>query len=218
MNNTFFYNKLLIPISIRFKRIYEKYYFRRCRRRNKNKDFSLFSPNCFAGIIYHRLGMEFKSPTINMLFPVKKQYLKFISNLKYYLRQNLEFIDDDKYSCPVAMLDDVKIVFNHDKDENVIRENWNRRKKRVNFDNLYFIFDDLADAEYSDLIEFNKIESKGKVIFTAKDYGDLKNTVIISKYKKEGNLKAYLLDKSIWTGKNVADKDFDFVKWLNESV
>ena len=61
---------------------------------------------------------------------------------------------------------------------------------------------------YDDLVEFNKIECKGKVIFTASDYLGLDNIVQISKYKNEGKLKAYLLDKSIWTGKNAVDKDF----------
>lgn len=28
-------------------------------------------------------------------------------------------------------------------------------------------------------------------------------------------MQVYLLDKNSWTGKNVADNDFDFVKWLN---
>ena len=93
-----------------FRNRYEKYYFNSCRKKNKNTDFSLFSPNCFAGIIYHRLGLEFKSPTINMLFPIKKQYLKFVSNLKYYMELPLVFIEDKHYNCPVGMVGDVKIV------------------------------------------------------------------------------------------------------------
>ncbi len=213
------FRKLRLYIQDKFapkvRKLYEYFYFKKLRKRLRNKDFSLFSPNCFAGIIYHRLGLEFKSPTINMLFPIKKQYLKFVSNLKYYLDLKLNFIEDNNYNCPVAMLGDVKIVFNHDTDKNKIMSNWERRKKRVNLHNLFLTFDDLADSEYNDLVEFSKIKCKGKVIFTAKEYPELKNTVLISKYKKDGILKAYLLDKSIWTGKNAADKDFDFVEWLN---
>lgn len=90
-----------------------------------------------------------------------------------------------------------------------------KRKQRVNYDNLFIIFDDIADAEYSDLLEFNKIDCKGKIIITAKSYKELTNTVLVSKYKNSGVLKAYLLDKNCWTGKNAADKSFNFVKWLN---
>ena len=73
-----FVNKIRDKAIYLFRNRYEKYYFNSCQKKNKNTDFSLFSPNCFAGIIYHRLGLEFKSPTINMLFPIKKQYLKFV--------------------------------------------------------------------------------------------------------------------------------------------
>ena len=198
-----------------FRNRYEKYYFNSCRKKNKNTDFSLFSPNCFAGIIYHRLGLEFKSPTINMLFPIKKQYLKFVSNLKYYMEFPLVFIEDKHYNCPVGMVGDVKIVFNHDTNTDTILSNWERRKKRINYNNIYLMFDDLADAEYTDLFLFSKIDCKGKVIITAKEYPGLDNVITISKYEKRGEMQAYLLDKNSWTGKNAADNDFDFVKWLN---
>lgn len=53
-------------ISNVFLRNYQKVYYRRLRKRLKNIDFSLFSPNCYAGLIYHRLGLQFKSPTISL--------------------------------------------------------------------------------------------------------------------------------------------------------
>lgn len=209
------YDKVFFMIANKHRTIYEKFYFKKLRKNLINKDFSLFSPNCYAGIIYHRLGLQFRSPTINLFFPVKKQYLKFVSNISYYLEKDLTFIKDSEYSCPVAMLDDVKIVFNHYHSEAEAISSWNKRKKRVNYDNIFIIFDDISDVSYNDLIEFNKISCKGKVIFTAKDYNNLNNSVQISKYKKSGLMKAYLLDKNAFTGKNVADRDFDFIKWLN---
>lgn len=208
-------SKLIDITSKKFKEKYEQYYYGKLRKMLKNKDFSLFSPNCYAGIIYHRLGLEFKSPTINMFFPVKKQYLKFVSNIKEYLEYKLVFIQDEKYKCPVAMLGDVKIVFNHDKDKEVILKNWKRRKQRVNYNNIFILLDDIADIEYGDLVKFNQIQCAGKVIFSANTYENIDNVIQISKYKKYGTLKPYLLEKSKWTGKNPADKDFDFVSWLN---
>ncbi len=106
-------DKLLWPMKKFHRKQYEKFYFKSLRKRLKTTEFSLFSPNCYAGIIYHRLGMQFQSPTINTLFPIKKQYLKFLSNLEYYLSQELHFIQDPAFTAPVAMLDDVKIVFVH---------------------------------------------------------------------------------------------------------
>ena len=208
---------LIYPIASKFRQLYERFYFRKLRSSLRNRDFSLFSPNCYAGIIYHRLGLKFTSPTINLLFPIKKQYLRFVSNLEYYLQQDLVFIDDPVYSCPVAMLEDVKIVFNHYDSIEEASKAWNCRKKRVNYSNIFIIFDDIADAEYQDLLDFNKIECEGKVILTAKSYDDLPNTVQLSRYKNTGSMKAYLLDRNIWTGKNSADKDFDFIRWLNSN-
>lgn len=210
-----FINDKFSVLTQGIQKIYSKFYYRYLRRKLYNRDFSLFSSNCYAGLIYHRLGLQFKSPTINLLFPSKKQYLKFLSNLKYYLSITPVEVKDENYNCPVGMIDDVKLVFNHYKSFNEAVEKWEDRKHRVNYDNLYYIFDDIADAEYNDLLEFNKLHCKGKVILTAKEYDDMENTVVIKKYKKAGKMEAYLLDKSVITGKTPADKVFDFVSWLN---
>lgn len=54
-------------------------------RQLKNRDFSIIAPNCIGGVIYHRLGMQFLSPTINLCIPDKKQYVRFAANLRHYL-------------------------------------------------------------------------------------------------------------------------------------
>ena len=124
-------------ISNVFLRNYQKVYYRRLRNRLKNKDFSLFSPNCYAGLIYHRLGLQFKSPTINMLFPSKKEYLKFVSDLKRYLSYELVESKDERFPYPVGMIGDVELVFNHYKSFDEAKNAWNKRKQRINFDNIF---------------------------------------------------------------------------------
>ncbi len=208
-------DRLVFPVRVRFRKQYEKFYFKSLRKRLTATDFSIFSPNCYAGIAYHRLGCEFLSPTINTQFPIKKQYLKFISNLEYYLNQELQFIEDPTFTAPVAMLDDVKIVFVHYRTQEEAEKSWNRRKIRVNYDKLFFVFDDILDIEYSDIVEFNKLQCAGKVVFTAKEYNEIPCAVQIKKYKRLGKLKAYLVDVNCWTGKHAADRYFDVVEWLN---
>lgn len=211
----FIYDRVVLCLAELFRKKYEIIYFKKLRKNLKNSNFSIFSPNCYAGIMYHRLGLPFTSPTINMFFPIKKQYLKFISNIRYYIKNDLVFIEDESYDCPVAMLDDVKIVFNHYRSNEEAAECWNRRKERINYDNIFLIFDDINDVEYSDILEFQKIDCKGKVVFTANEYPEIPSAVQIKKYKESKTLKPYLLDKSVWTGKNIADKYFNFVEWLN---
>ena len=164
---------------------YQQKYYSRLRKKIKNKDFSLFSPNCYAGLIYHRLGLQFKSPTINMLFPSKKEYLKFVSDLKRYLSYELVESEDERFPYPVGMLGDVELVFNHYKSFEEAKNAWDKRKQRVNFDNIFIIFDDYVDAEYDDLVRFNQIPCRGKVILTANEYPDLDNTIQIKKYSKD---------------------------------
>lgn len=211
-------DRILFSIKEFHRKQYEKLYFKKLRKRLKITEFSLFSPNCYAGKLYHRLGLQFQSPTINLLFPIKKQYLKFLSNLEYYLSKDLHFIDDPEYDVPVAMLEDIKLVFVHYRTQEEAEISWNKRKTRVNYDKLLFIFDDICDIEYSDILEFCNLKCAGKVILTAKKYDDIPCAVQIKKYSKTGELKPYLMDVNSWTGKNAADKYFDFVSWINNCV
>lgn len=120
---------------------YIKHFNNNARKKLTNKDFSIIAPNCIGGVLYHRLGLEFKSPTVNLFFGSNKDYMRFISNLKHYLSLDLKFIERER-NYPTGMLDDVKIVFNHYKTEEQAEEKWNQRKQRVNYDNLFIIMDE----------------------------------------------------------------------------
>ena len=39
------------------------------QRKLLNNSFSLLTPNCMGGLIYHRLGVRFNSPTIDISMP-----------------------------------------------------------------------------------------------------------------------------------------------------
>ncbi|MBF7066806.1 DUF1919 domain-containing protein [Campylobacter volucris] len=85
---------------------------------------SIFSNNCIAGFLYHDYRMEFLSPTINLqLSPI--HFIKFCSNLDYYLSLEIEEIKIDHkilslfkdlggkdISFPVGKLGDLIIFFN----------------------------------------------------------------------------------------------------------
>lgn len=137
------------------------------------------------------------------------------NRLYYYLSKEIIITFDDNLNCPTGNLDGITIVFNHYKSITEALDAWNKRKQRVNYDNLFYIFDDIDDIEYNDLLIFNTIPSKGKVIFTAKEYECIENTVIISEYVSSGKLEHYLMHKNKYTGKYPSDENFDFVRWLN---
>lgn len=60
--------------------------------RLKNSSLTIFSTNCWAGICYHRLGLEFLSPTINM-FEDQDDFNRFMMDLDSYLLYDVEFAE-----------------------------------------------------------------------------------------------------------------------------
>ena len=58
------------------------------QRRLKNDNFTILCSNCIGGVIYHRLGKQFLSPTINMFFS-QPDFVSFCMHLDYYLQQKL---------------------------------------------------------------------------------------------------------------------------------
>ena len=100
------------------------------RKKLKNDKFSIISSNCIGGIIYHRLGKQFLSPTINLFFN-QKEFIKFAQNLRYYINLPLEFIKSD-FDFPVAKIDDITLYFLHYSNNDEAKEAWERRKTRIN--------------------------------------------------------------------------------------
>ena len=49
---------------------------------------TIISNNCAGGAIMHELGMEFRTPTINLQI-LPEQFPKFCKNLSYYLTSEL---------------------------------------------------------------------------------------------------------------------------------
>ncbi len=143
----------------------------------KNNNFTIISNNCWAGKCYQYLDMPYLTPTVGLYF-FAPDYIKFISNLKYYLEIPLEFIDatESKYYDElclrnqikniIARLDNVEIVFLHYKTKEEAIEKWERRKKRVNYDNIIIKFSRM------NLCTEPEFEAFSKIPFTSKFFID----------------------------------------------
>ncbi len=75
--------KKIISRLIDYRR--ERFKYRK-RLRNKNKTPTIISNNCIGGIIYHDLGLEFMSPTINLFFK-NEDFFTFLNDIEYYINQ-----------------------------------------------------------------------------------------------------------------------------------
>ena len=109
----------------------------------QQKDLSIICNNCVGGILYNTLAMECKSPCKNLAIP-DNCFLKFANQLEHYMKLELEFLrwQIDPHSnkrFPVMKLDDIEIWCNHDFEIETAIEKWNRRKQKINYENIVFL-------------------------------------------------------------------------------
>jgi len=184
--------------------------------RIKDKNFTIISNDCWGGEVYKDLGLEYTTPFVGIrLFA--PCYIKLLKNIKEYIESPLTWTDVSRYNSvnqerekrffPIGLLrDDVEIHFFHEASEAQAQEKWNRRAKRINWDNLFIKFAGDKDLCNEQLIEeFDKLDFPHKICLTAKEYSQLKSTIFVKNYVING---ATMYD--------ISRKDFDVAGWLNK--
>lgn len=147
-----------------------------------DKQFSVISNNCWGGFVYQYYDMPYLSPFAG-LFIFAEDYIRFLNDLKGYLREELVFIDPNlsryrqwasqdpafgKY--PIALLRDIEIHFLHYHSQEEAHEKWVRRVKRINFDDLLIKFSDRDGCTEDMIAQFDKLDFPKKVCLTVKPY------------------------------------------------
>lgn len=198
----YFLKKTILPMQCFFKKL-----------RLKNDNFTILTSTCAGGIIYHRLGKKFLSPTIN-LWMTELDLLKFVSDIPKYQNAKLKFFKSDEFDYPVAKLEDITIYFNHANTEEDAVYQWMHRKDRINMENLFILASD-HDIAYEDMIKFSNINCRGLAIFTSKDYPGLEYTLQLKYIKNRRNVGEYIGDHTAVLDKFKWEKYFDYVHWLN---
>ena len=199
------------------RKAYRKLHRAWLRHRLKNRDFTILAPTCIAGVIYHELGVQFLSPTIN-LWMYDKDFLKFVHNLDEYLSYELRFVSGID-PTPTAFCGDILIHFNHYQTDEDARSKWEERKTRINRDNLFIIMADQPDGgviTHEDMLSLKDIDCKGKIVFTVKDYDDMDYLVHLPKDPEKDCVNMYMFDKSHVLGRYHWEKVWDYVGWLNK--
>ena len=182
----------------------------------KNKEITIISNNCWGGIFYRDNNLKYLSPTLGLFF-MSDDYIKFIYNLKAYINKELYFISKKeskhydylmkiKYEGIIGKIEDIEIMFLHYKDEKEAYDKWNRRKKRINWNNIIYKFSDQNLCTYQNLLDFQNFNAKNKILFTAKKYSEI-DSIQIKKYKN----CSYVID-DIKSYK----KHFNMIKYINK--
>lgn len=182
------------------------------KARLRNKDFTIISSNCNGSMMLNDLGMQFKSPFVN-LYIKPSYFIKYLTNIEYYRSCKLEFLKDKKEKFPIAYLDDVEIRFLHYTSDQEAEEKWVSRTKRMNMKNFFVIMSERDGCTYDDLKKFDELPIKNKLVFTHKNYPEFKSAVYIPSFEKDKQV-GVLLDFSGCCGYRHFDY-FDYISWFN---
>lgn len=188
---------------------------RQFRKRLKNDRFSILASNCNGTMITHDLGQQFRSPLVN-LWITSEEFVRFLEKPRAYLEQELVFVESH-YSYPVATLGDITLYFQHYESPEQVREIWNRRKSRINWDNLFVMMTDRDGCDDALLHRFDALPYENKVVFTHVPRPDIASAVYIPGFENQDSVGVCSEFVDRWRGKRYYDS-FDFVSWLNGKI
>lgn len=192
-----------------------KFHRKRMRSRLKSENITFLCPNCIGGILFHDLGLEFQSPTINLMM-TQHDFLKFITDPEKYLNGKLEFFEHESKAYPCAKLYDITVNFTHYETKEEAESKWNLRKLRIDKDNTFIFLMERDGLTKQDIMSLGKLPVRGILVFTANDYPDIPYTLFLPKYNADGEV-GNILKKSHLNRSREYEKYFDFVKWFNEA-
>lgn len=118
-------------------RYIQRYYNAKNRARLTNHEPTLICSNCTGGILYHWLGLQFRSPFIN-LYLTNADFLSALDHLSDFLSAPIDEVNDNRYSYPVgrSQCQGELLHFVHYRSFDMACQKWNERKLRVNWDNM----------------------------------------------------------------------------------
>lgn len=161
---------------------------------------TIISNTCLGGLLYSNLFLPFRSPFINMSIEPEK-YILLLKNFSQILDSDLQFSSKpDVFRCMMANLKinnfDVPVSLPHSQNFDIALADWNRRIKRIDFENLIVLMVLPTENDYKIAEEFSVLPFDYKYCFTAKDY-NIDSCVHVKgyneiKHSEYGCLTAYL--------------------------
>lgn len=132
---------------------------------------TIIANNCTAGVMYHDLDLPFRSPTINLFFS-HPDYFEFLAHLEDYINAQPQETHVDGVSYPTGVLKrgerEITVHFMHYGTFEQARAKWMERAKRVDYGNLYVVFEHAVPCTDDDpyLRQFLELPFRHKVMLT----------------------------------------------------
>ena len=173
-------------VSGRLQRERQTRFIQRLRRQfTASEPISIIAQNCIGGVLYHDLGQEFVSPTVNLFFK-GPDFVRFVSDLKHYLALEPVMTWGENY--PIGYLEDVQIHFMHYATCTEARDAWNRRKDRINWNRIVVLCTDM-EAFTQDVFKQWKTIKYPKMLFTANaSFAQDRDSVFYPEYQSLGKV------------------------------
>lgn len=135
-------------------------------RRLQRSQLSIISVNCFGGLMSHLLGLPFRTPFVNMCLRAPN-YIRLLRAPRDYLAKELtlkemRWHDVFERDYPVGALDNIELEIVHHRDFDVAATDWNIRKQRINWYNLFVM---MHTEDEKILQEFDALPYGKKVCF-----------------------------------------------------
>lgn len=159
---------------------------------------TIISNNCVGGAVLHELGMEFKTPTINLQI-LPEEFREFCSNLRYYMDVELKEYPRNELSerhrimltkmfggvpeIPFGRLDHILVCFQHYETFEEAAAKWNERKARIDYEHIGYIFHARGPEYAKETEEFIREEIPHSLVITERFV--LNGSIAL--YPKEGD-------------------------------
>ena len=106
-------------------------------------------------------------------------FVKFCTRIHYYLNVEMSQVEQTEKKYPVVRLDDITLYCVHYNSFEEVKQKWNERKKRICWDNVFFMMVMRDGATQQDVEAFDKLPYKNKVVFVNKPMPQLKSAYFI---------------------------------------
>lgn len=171
----------------------------------KNRNISIFSCDCLAGIIYNELGLKVLSPTYNC-FCNYDTFYEFMINVDEYLNEDMEMYSQEKHKLikddwdeygyiPKGVLkghNNICWYFNHTDDIDASIKYWNIKRRMVNRDEMFAICYIHNESQVEKFMSINV----NKIGFSSENY-HLENVIYFEEWSE--NLKLRRLNRFEWS-------------------
>lgn len=178
---------------------------------------SVISRNCVGGVLCHDLRLRFLSPTINISMP-EEDFILFCRHLSAFLAVKMEEVAEHDKNYPVGRLNTefgtVTLWLVHYATFQDGAQAWERRKKRVDMDNLRIIFHLAPNPSESLLEQFEQLPFAHKLLLSSgMDQAKYPHCYNLSCYEGgfRGDITQYISD----TGITRYQDEYDWIPFLN---